>query len=240
MEAPDVKLAYACRHANVEWVVQALDAGADVNRRGVTGLTPLVRLMHSINDRSRSLDACLDMLLRHGAQAKLQEWSKGETPLIALCRRRTFDRWTAKMAEKLVKAAPTTINHLDHRNLSALAYCCIRTTTWNKEESRMVRLMLSWGANTNRGDYLPLVIAAQSGQRLLAIMLLRAGADPTLKDSNGQTALPIIVRARWKKTIADLAAKYPYLVKQIQCQIKEKKRAVRRVSALIENNRHGQ
>ncbi|MGA2108611.1 MAG: hypothetical protein ABSH25_13315 [Syntrophorhabdales bacterium] len=196
------ELRRACYRGNEGEISRLLAAGADVNHQSNRGHTALLHLMRS-RTRSDGVLACLDILLDAGAEATKRDWSKkGQTPLIAICSRKAKAH-TAAIVDRLIRAAPGVLDNLDRRlGSSALAHVCIRADRWSDHESRVVRVLLSYGAETNTGDFLPLVLAAESRNWPLTEMLLYAGADPSARDCRHRSAKYYFWQNGWEKALA--------------------------------------
>lgn len=63
-----------------------------------------------------------------------------------------------------------------------------------KNDSSFARFLLKHDADSNAmsGSATPLMLAAQSGEKALFLLLLEHGANPYIKDAQGKTALDIL------------------------------------------------
>jgi ankyrin repeat protein len=176
-------LMYAARQGALDTVKGLVDAGADVNAAGPDGVTALILAIINAHFDVAAL------LLDRGADPNLADDS-GMAALYA-----AVDMHTMPAVLARPEAKPS--GELDH--------------------VRMVELLLSHGANVNaqlkapllirqnlEGDRglgagtTPLMRAAKSGDTVLMRLLLQHGADATLPQRNGSTALMIAAGLGWR------------------------------------------
>ena len=222
MQKCDRDLADACRSGYLAGIKAALAAGADVNFRGVTGLTSVLRLVRSLR-RSEFLEPCLNELLDSGAIAYFREWHRGETPLIALCRQQRPDKRIVRMATRLIEAAPGVLDAVDHSDRTALSHVCGWAGSrwwWTPHSPKLVQVLLAYGAKTNVGKHLPLAAAVGAHDSYLATMLLRKEADPRIPEAgtNESPLKVIVLRNRWRRTIKLFEKRYPGAVARIRAE----------------------
>ena len=182
--------------ANDRWnfVKMLIDAGAKVNARDNDGWTPL--MYAAVNDSNTSADA----LLKANADVNNAD-TKGYTAVMV-----ALDRGRGNIAEKLLKAGGTCPAKSPSGISSLVASVFGR-------DLQGVRLALDpsrkQDVNSRDEDGWPAVsIAAYNDDRQIMMELLRAGADPTLKDKDGKTALDRANENENKEVAAILTGKW--------------------------------
>lgn len=73
-----------------------------------------------------------------------------------------------------------------------------------KKDIRMVKTLLSAGANVNvqdRGGFTPLMIASMYGYKNVVVLLLKSGAKLRPRSRSGHTAMDFAIKNRRKKVI---------------------------------------
>ncbi|XP_049835771.1 serine/threonine-protein phosphatase 6 regulatory ankyrin repeat subunit B-like [Schistocerca gregaria] len=162
-------------------VTHLIAAGADVNFKDDNGCTPLLAAIH------REHFEALDLLLKAGADRNVMD-NCGVTALhlAASCR---------KVPPRVIAFAKEQIEHgmrpdiMDHQGRTPLHYAAL---TGNH---RVMKLLISLGANVNAVDVygktpiVMLAIHSRKDCRLVKELLINAGADLTVRDKNGKTAL---------------------------------------------------
>lgn len=175
-EQEETPLTVACRSGQVEVVQTLIAAGADIHKPGWQEMTPIVTVFFATEvnlerselglveiepDLSETVTQIVQALI--AASANLDDRDvMGKTPLMLAIEQRNFEAAT----------------HLIHAGADVNAIMQI------SEDS-----LFSYGSNQVRQRALHLAIAARD---LTAIeLLLAAGADPTLPNSEGITALEL-------------------------------------------------
>lgn len=151
----------------------------------------------------------MELLLGAGADHRLTD-SAGRTPLHHACH--TVDEAPMR---RLLAAGADPNAAFDGR--TALHETMSRWTSWPKPQETKVVLLLASGARINQRDrqgMTPLYYAACSGWARLTALLLKHGADPTLRANNGERPLDAVLRqvavgpgrheSGWQETLAVL------------------------------------
>lgn len=162
-----------------------IDAGADVNARGCDGKRPLTNV-----NSFEPPDAYIALLLAHGADPNAGPhggWLAGYTPLMDAANNAGLEGMLALLQAGADPLATT------RRGGNALNYVPFDFDTTREEKLAKVRLLLDLGVDPN-GDIkhawaTPLMGAAWFAGPEMVEMLLEAGADPTPRNSEGQSAL---------------------------------------------------
>ncbi len=171
-----------------------IERGAEVNAkmRG-NGLTPL----HFAARDARNPET-FKVLLESGADTKERD-SSGETALIVAAREGNLNA-----VQTLIAAGVDVHDKSVRDNSTAL----IVATAFNGKDSRpriaksknhlaVIKALIAAGADVNakqKGDYTALMFAAQEGDDETAQLLLKAGADPYVKNNKGETAVTLAKR----------------------------------------------
>ena len=132
----------------------------------------------------------MELLLRAGADHRLQD-GVGRTPLHLACQ--TVNE---EPMRRLLHAGANP-NAASGEGRAALHEAMSRWTSWPKPEEGKVALLVSSGAQVNQRDrqgMTPLYYAAASGWARLTTLLLKHGADPTLRTDNGDRPLDAVTR----------------------------------------------
>jgi uncharacterized protein len=195
-------LSEAALSGNAELIKALLDAGADA--KALATLDGETVLMSAA--RSGNVEA-VRMLLDHGADVNARERYKGQTALMwaaaerhsaivklllergADWRVRSFDRETKP--PKL--SAASSISPIPRGGFTALMF------TAREGDLESARIMLDAGVDINHGDVdnvTPLVAAIMNKQYTLAKFLIDRGADVTIVDAGGRTALYAMIDIR--------------------------------------------
>lgn len=169
-----------------------LKHGADVNLRDAAGCTAL---FHVVEWSFPHAEADVAWLLQHGAKADIVN-KRGQTAHMR-CRK------PAALA-LLLNAAPQLADRADAEGLTPLLHVASRlqlpqyndkgedTNPNSADMTAQLRLLTERGVNVNAVDAQgrsALMFAARRAQRPAAELLLAAGADPTLRDAEGLSAL---------------------------------------------------
>lgn len=180
----------AARSASAEEMRALIAAGASVNSSDNFGNTPLLLAAGAVCSATGCKDESIDLLLSHGADAKVINQS-GETvlsKLVQLGNNRDFSRISA-LASKFIQSG-ADIN-------SSLAYgqplLCYAAQQGNVD---LVKNLVSLGANVNVSGKksTPLIASAKWPAELK--LLLENKADPNLADESGNTPLVAAVDQR--------------------------------------------
>ena len=134
----------------------------------------------------------IQVLLDHGVNVNIRN-SAGETPLISAAWNRQPE------AVSLLIRRGADVNAQERLGFTALSMGVLGQPPPDENYRKVVRLLLQNGARVNvaaRGGCTPLTLAARVGDAEVVELLLKAGADPTAKDLNRETAMMIAVRLK--------------------------------------------
>jgi ankyrin repeat protein len=170
----EVALAEAAARGQVGKVQELLDRGTDVNSRGKDGMTPLLWTLLQENR------AGFKYLLEHGANANLPA-KKGTSVMsfAAMHKDSTF------LALALKNGGNPNLVGTDLAQTPI--FVGIENLRWDN-----VQLLIDAGANLNFRDShgnTPLMSAAGINQYHIVYAMLKAGADPAVKNNWGKTVL---------------------------------------------------
>lgn len=184
-------LIIAAAHGYDKIVRLLINAGADVNKKSLTGETPLGCAIYSVftstslytnfSGLDSSAVKTVKMLLQAGADVNASNNSDNDTALM-----RAASISHGKVFIPILLKAGADINRQNKRSLSALM-CAIKGG-WKQN----VDILLENKANINAVDTdgkTPLTIAAASSRPVITAKLIKAGADVNTKDNNGNTPL---------------------------------------------------
>ncbi|MGE4438359.1 MAG: ankyrin repeat domain-containing protein [Achromobacter sp.] len=180
------------------WVYVANDYTGEINELLAQGADPNVRyrngqpaLMRAVVDGAWKV---FDVLAANPRTDVNAENPAGETPLMYLAIAGQVDRARSLMARG------AQVNRLGWTPLHYAA---------SKGQLAMARLLLDNKAMVNapapHGET-PLMMAALSGNRAMVELLLKAGADPTTRDTKGQDASDWATTGKSTKLAAELQA----------------------------------
>lgn len=168
------KLFDAVRANDARELTRVLNEGADPNAQGVSDLTPL-----HVSGVADAHFAAAE-LLRKGARPEALD-QRERAPLHAAALAMGYK------VMRLLLDARVSVDPRDQEGKTPLA-----NLAWNGGEEG-VKMLLDAGADPNAVDALghnPLLLAMKAGHRNVALMamLVRAGANPNLRDNEGQSA----------------------------------------------------
>lgn len=223
----------AIRRGNQALVQQLVASGADINAVDEAGTTPLTAAVLAGNPQ------ILSYLLAHGADVNARQWHGGSTALLSavLAGRRDLaqillaagarcDLRFADGESVLHRAAKHGDPAMIELLLAANADLKALDDLWNTplddavmhDRKDAAATLLRHGADPRRvhprDGRGPLHEACIEGSSVIAVLLIRAGADPTLRDRSDQTPLDLALAYKNKPVIAAflaLAAEYPGL-----------------------------
>ena len=170
------ELTYAALKGNAKKMDAAIAAGADINRKGDQGLTPLMVALLQKNKNATLL------LLKRKSNPNLQN-DEGYSPMSEAAGY-AKDSW---FLETLLKNGgnPNLNNEFKGRTLLFEAIDASSTVNIN--------ILLKAGANINYRENVtgntPVLDAVIASEYNIVLYLLEAGADPTIKDHGGQTLI---------------------------------------------------
>ena len=232
-EAPDYDIWVSARLGNIEAVRWHLDAGTDVNAKGVTGWTAL---HHAALNGGKEI---VELLIGKGADVNAKN-NLHKTPLyyaeretIDLLRKHGGKRGYELKAEA-TQPEPTTAKAPDisiHKaaedgNIEAVKQYLDGGADVNAKDKlgwtpmfyaassgrkEIAELLIAKGADVNAkskfGSQIPLYFAAQSGYREIAELLIENGADVNAKIDRGRTPLYAATYGGYNQVIELLIAK---------------------------------
>lgn len=187
-------LVWAAWSGNVAAIQYLLGKGADANRRIFVPTLPayISALEAAIGARNADI---VKVLLKSGADPNLEVDNYGNTPL----HRASYWQSKYEVVEALVEAGAKVeaVNQSERTPLRSV----LGDWTWHSDQTRIVKLFLSKGADVNRPNNFgetPLMLAAVKcpPNSELVKTLLGAGANKRARDPKGRTAL---ARFRAKK-----------------------------------------
>lgn len=190
---PDTPLIMAASHALTPILRTLLEFGADIHARGKYGYTALHSAVYYVkfdqNNKNVSQDA-VRLLLEKGASPNLGD-NHGQVPLVLVVRNPWSDGWRHDKAlfdllieygaDPLVrdKAGNTLLHHIYENPLIFDA---------------LLKMGLDINARNHQGET-PIVRAAIEGRPSKTLkLMIAAGADLDVKDSEGYTLLHLIAR----------------------------------------------
>jgi len=158
----------------------SLNHAAFVPKQEVLGERLMKAVMYNKFDQATEL-------LEKGAPANWKD-SFGATPLMMVAAKEETDK-TIEMAKKLLEA-DADVNAQEARGNTVLHYALFRF------RPRLIDLLIQYNVNPNvkskaQQGKTPLMMAVVSGQKEFVEKLLQAGADPTIKDDLGRTAISV-------------------------------------------------
>lgn len=176
----------ACR-CHPQAINVLVKAGADVNRTGKNGWTPLLLASESIED---ACESAIIALINNGADVNCQIKKCGRTSLHhAVCKGLT------RATDALIKAG-ADVNRAANNGAAPLHLAA----GWGNSEA--ITVLVDAGAKVNQQDKYgrtPLHVAAGTliGDEQVIDALVKAGADVNATDNEGNTPLDIARREEW-------------------------------------------
>lgn len=177
---------------NKKYVKLLLENGADVNAKGVHGITAL---SYAVGGGHKEI---VDLLLEHGANVNGGIYRSKRTVLMLAIKKSHTD-----VAESLLNAN-AEVNTQDTYGWTALMNAV------ENSNSKIAKMILNKGADANiknNNGSTALMMAAGSGNQEIAEMILNKGADTNVTNNNGWTALMMAVQNGDQKT-AELLLEY--------------------------------
>ena len=172
----------AVEHNRSKMVTLLLDNGAKPDVPGRSGVSPLAAAAFN------GSDAIVDLLLRKGADVNAEDVT-GKTA-IAYAAARGF----SGIVEQLLGAG-VDINRRYGNDLTVLMWAAGYANDVTEAEGlETVDLLIARGARLDDADNrgrTALMTACEMGHAAVAARLIEAGADPTLRDKDGKTALDL-------------------------------------------------
>jgi ankyrin repeat protein len=163
-------------------VKELIAAGADVNAKDESGLTPLLWASQGLMGQ-----ASVETLLAAGADANARD-AHGRTPLFLVA-----ESGGGQNAIKSLLAHKADPNLVDEDGWTPLHMACVKNGV-----PETVRLLIDGGAKvsaTAKDGRMPLHLAAEYDYPEVVAILLEKKADRDAKDAKGWT--PLAVAARW-------------------------------------------
>jgi uncharacterized protein len=211
----DTALHHAAEGGEVEIAQLLIERGADVNKRDLKGSTALflaaennqLEMVQFLLERkadpniigrsdSTTLSAAVfsgsgeivDLLLEHGVDAKAVD-STGKSAILYAAA-----RGFAGLTERLLKAG-VDVNAVYANNLTALMWAAGFSEDAPEDDGiKTVTLLLDKGAKIDAQDdrgYTALITAAELGHDGVVALLLKRGADRTIKSKDGKAAADV-------------------------------------------------
>lgn len=180
-------LVKAAESGDIKTIDRLVQEGVDVNSRGKSGATPLLRALVSRNKEG------FKALLKHGADPDLQDYRGDTITHYAAEAKETF--W---LKEVLAHGAnPDSINtgHPYTKDKTPIYYAIY------KERMENAKLLINAGANLNhhsKDARPPLHTAAEHAEYGIVLALLEGGADYSVKDMHGKDLIDFDIRGRSK------------------------------------------
>jgi ankyrin repeat protein len=194
------KLAAAAARGDVKAIDQMVSKGAEVNRPGKEGMTPLLWAFGAHNEKG------FLRLLEHGANPNAPIDHGGSVMNLAVT-----DKNPAFLKMALEHGGDP--NWTDPQNGRPIIF-----STINPYYREPIKLLIAAGSDLNIRDKgfpfhnTPLHTAASLNQYDIVYMLLKAGADYTLTNSNGRTMVEYLQNPRVSKDFK----LYPWRIKSIE------------------------
>ena len=194
-------LMYACRYGHMETAVELLRWNADADVRSKRGTTAMVEAIEhdqlAIVDllQSMHMDVNMAYSARDGATALQLATDKAEENL--------------PMVTSLLKREDLDVNAQDAGGSTALVIAA------DRDHSDIVQLLIDHpkiDVNVaNKKGFTALAIASAMGNVFAVKALLAKGADPTMRDGNGQNAFLRTIHSGQFETVKVLLEYYPSL-----------------------------
>jgi ankyrin repeat protein len=172
--AADIALAEAAARGQIDKLSELLGHGAEVNARGKDGMTPLFWALIQGNKEG------FKYLLEHGANPNLQD-AQGTSVMSV----------SAALKDSVFLAVALknggNPNLVGQKSAKTPIFSSIENMTWDN-----LQLLIGAGANLDfkdRTGSTPLMRAAGINQYQIVYIMLKAGADPTIKNNWGYTIL---------------------------------------------------
>jgi ankyrin repeat protein len=185
----DTGLLQAVRDNDVAAVFLLLDAGANVNARDPTGVTP-IKAAIALN----RLNIVRQFLAARGGTPPFQD--DNSLLVYAIVQNRT------EIAQELLKLKGP-IDLADKNGCTPLMYAI------DRNRAAIARSLLKAGADVNRLNrygQTPLIQAVNVGKPDMIALLLEAGADPNIASPEGETAMSIAQRRNRDVVVSILAS----------------------------------
>ena len=178
--APERDLASAAARGDTRSMERSVKSGADINARGLLGITPA---WWAIRNRNKASYA---WLLARGARPDPQVDSISALEMAAGYEDPEF-------LEIALRYKPD-VNRINPMNYGTALVSAIR-----QRRPQNVQLLIKSGANMDQdlGGDAPLWIAANLARYELVFDLLKAGAKPDLISANGKVTLSVVISGRY-------------------------------------------
>ena len=177
-------LYFAAERGHTAVAQRLIERGADVNLAGRSGITPVAAAAYA------GSDAIVEALLAHGADERAPDQT-GKLPLIYAAARGRLD------IVKRLLARNIDINTRYPNELTLLMWASgPDEKTPEAQAIEVVSYLLDAGAHIDDRDdrgRSALMIAAEGGHAEIVDLLLRRGADSSLKDKTGKRAADLTV-----------------------------------------------
>jgi ankyrin repeat protein len=201
------KLCKYARVGDVQKIDELIAMGADVNARGEGNVTPLLCMLYSRNKTG------FKRLLEHGADPNVKMTTdSGISVMLYL----VTDIDDVSMLRLALKHGGNPNMTLGLKSTSPIVnFAIIDGRDDAIEELIQAGLDVNSTSTTDGFRHTPLLYFATSFNRYkIALMLLKAGADPTLDAGRGKTVLNTTIKRSLKRMDRD-SDRYPWLLKTI-------------------------
>ena len=177
-------LYFAAERGHAAVAQRLMERGADVKFTGRSGISPVAAAAYA------GSDAIVEALLAHGADERVPD-DTGKPPIVYAAAGARLD------IVKRLLARNIDINARYPHDLTLLMWASGPDEKVPETEAiKVVTYLLDAGAHIDDRDVrgrTALMIAAEGGRAEIAALLLRRGADPSLKDKAGKRAADLTV-----------------------------------------------
>ena len=186
-------LYFAAEGGHVPVALRLIERGADVNLAGRSGVTPVAAAAYA------GSDAIVEELIAHGADERAAD-DTGKSPIIYAAARAKLD------IVKRLLGRNIDINGRYPHDLTLLMWASGADEKVPEADAlEVVKYLVDAGARIDDRDArgrTALMIAAEGGRAEIVALLLRRGADPSLRDQAGKRAADLTSLSSLRERLA--------------------------------------